>query len=179
MFRLRVLYPARAWFAPALFLAVVSSCSTPDRMSGPEESAAGANPLLGTGIGAALVACPAQPEARAEQEIGPAGGTLQVGPHTLAIPPGALETPVLISGVAPSDSVVSVRLAPEGLRFARPARLTLSYAQCPLLPRLLPKRIAYTTDLLEVVRLLVSVDDLLHQRVSTGLDHFSRYAVAW
>jgi hypothetical protein len=81
--------------------------------------------------------------------------------------------------VAPSDPVVSVSFAPEGLTFARPARLTLSYAQCPLLPSLLPKHIAYTTNLLEILQLLTSVDDLLHRNVSAGLDHFSRYAVAW
>jgi hypothetical protein len=186
MRRRRVFSRARTWCAPVLLLVAVSSCSTADRLAGPEAPDATPNHLLGsgsgllgTGIGGGLLACPAQPEARASGEIGPAGGSLQVGPHTLVVPPGALAAPVVISAVAPSDPVVSVSFAPEGLTFARPARLTLSYAHCPLLPSLLPKHIAYTTNLLEILQLLTSVDDLLHWKVSAGLDHFSRYAVAW
>ena len=116
---------------------------------------------------------------RAQKNIGPGGGTIQIGPHRLVVPAGALSTTLTIQGVAPGDNVVSVHFEPEGLRFARPARLTLSYAHCPPMPRLLPKRIAYTTDLLEIQELLGSVDDLLRKRVSARLDHFSRYAVAW
>jgi hypothetical protein len=95
------------------------------------------------------------------------------------VPPGALDSVVVISGVAAADSVVSVRFAPEGLTFSRPARLTLSYASCPLVWSLLPKRVVYTTDALELLQLLLSSDDLLHRKVSADLDHFSRYAVAW
>jgi hypothetical protein len=170
-----------AWL---VMLAMVASCSTADRLSGPE--AAGpellldsGDGLLGANLGAGLLACPPQPPAQAEEEIGPEGGILQIGPHRLIVPEGALDRPVLISAMSDSDSVVSVRFAPEGLSFARPARLTLSYAHCPLLPSLLPKRIAYTTDALELLQLLISADDLLDRQVSANLDHFSRYAVAW
>jgi hypothetical protein len=42
------------------------------------------------------------------------------------------------------------------------------------------KRIAYTTDDLDdLLNLLPSIDDLLGQRVSASLEHFSRYAVSW
>ncbi len=75
--------------------------------------------------------------------------------------------------------MVSVQFAPEGLAFSVPARLTLSYAALPLIPSLLPKRVVYTTDVLELLQLLLSSDDLLHREVSADLDHFSRYAVAW
>ncbi len=88
---------------------------------------------------------------------------------------------MVITAEAPVGTVNSVQLQPEGLQFAqgRPARLTLSYANCPLLGRLLPKRIAYTTDLLEILSYVLSVDDLLNKRVTGALEHFSRYAVAW
>jgi hypothetical protein len=139
------------------------------------------NGLLGTPLGSGLLACDSLPYASDSLTIGPAGGTLVLGPHTLTVPAGALAEPVLITGEAPAGTVNSVRLFPEGLHFApgRPARLTLSYANCPLTGRLLPKRIAYTTDLLQILSYVLSLDDLFHQKVSGSLDHFSRYAVAW
>lgn len=121
------------------------------------------------------------PKPRTEQTVGPAGGTILVGPHRLVIPAGALTSPVLITAEAPADSVNSVRLLPHGLTFApgKPAKLTLSYANCSLLGQLLPKRIVYTTDLLEILEWLLSADEPLARRVSTSLEHFSRYAIAW
>jgi hypothetical protein len=169
----------RAVLLGFVFIAL-SSCSTADRVAGPDQSTpslAADRGLLGSGLN--LLACPDAPAAAAEEEIGPEGGTLQIGPHRLVVPPGALDSVVVISGVAAGDSVVSVQFAPEGLTFSRPARLTLSYASCPLVWSLLPKRVVYTTDALELLQALLSSDDLLHRKVSADLDHFSRYAVAW
>jgi hypothetical protein len=137
--------------------------------------------LLGTGLLDTLLRCTPLPAAHAAKLIGPAGGTLTVGPHSLVIPPGALSYALTITADAPSDTVNSVRFQPQGLQFAagHPAELTMSYANCPLLGRLLPKRIAYTTDLLEILNLLLSVDNVLLQRVSAQIAHFSRYAIAW
>lgn len=137
--------------------------------------------LLGTGIGKGLLYCSPLPYASTTQWVGTGGGTITVGPHTLTIPAGALSQGVMITAEAPSDSVRSVRLLPEGLTFApgNPARLTLSYTNCSLLGSLAPKRIAYTTDLLELLQLLPSIDDLLRKRVTAPLEHFSRYAVSW
>src|SRR6185295_19908172 len=106
---------------------------------------------------------------------------LTVGPHTLTVPAGALGAPVLITADAPVGTVNSVRFGPEGLQFAagKPATLTLSYANCPLLGSLLPKRVAYTTDLLAILSYVTSLDDLLARKVTGSLAHFSRYAVAW
>jgi hypothetical protein len=139
------------------------------------------NGLLGTSIGGGLLACNPLPYAADSTVIGPSGGTLAVGPHTLTVPAGALAAPVLITAEAPVGPVNSVRFGPEGLQFAagRFATLTLSYANCPLLGSLLPKRIAYTSDLLSILSYVISVDDLLNRRVSGSLEHFSRYAVAW
>lgn len=137
--------------------------------------------LLGTSIGSGLLACDPLPYASAAATIGPEGGTIVIGPHKLTVPAGALAAPVLISGEAPVGTVNSVKLLPEGLEFAtgKPAKLTLSYANCPLLGSLLPKRIAYTTDLLAILSYVTSIDDLFNRKVTGSLEHFSRYAVAW
>lgn len=163
----------------------LASCSSPVEPTAPADEAPSAllagNGLLGTSIGSGLLACNPLPYAADSALIGPGGGTLTVGPHTLTVPAGALAVPVLITAEAPVGTVNSVQFGPEGLHFAagKPATLTLSYANCPLLGSLLPKRIAYTTDLLSILSYVISVDDLVHRRVSGSLEHFSRYAVAW
>lgn len=132
---------------------------------------------LGSQLG--LIKCAPLPYDSVTQTVGPAGGTIQVGPHSLWIPAGALSQPVTITAVAPSDTVSAVRFGPSGLRFQRPASLTLSYANCSLVARLLPKRIAYTTDDLRILEYLLSVDLLSLRKVTGSLQHFSVYAVAW
>ncbi len=180
----------RAW-AGAVALGVAIGACTPDRATTPTEETAPATPdqsldgagggILGTGPGANLLRCRPLPAAHASAVIGPGGGTLTVGPHTLAVPPGALSHLLTITGDVPSDTVNSIRFEPQGLQFVsgHPPRLTMSYANCPLLGRLLPKRIAYTTDLLRILQILVSLDDALLQKVSAQITHFSRYAIAW
>jgi hypothetical protein len=163
----------------------LASCSSLDAPTGPDTEPStllsGGSGLLGTSIGSGLLACDSLPYASASATIGAAGGTLVIGPHRLVVPAGALAAPTLIRGEAPVGPVASVKLQPEGLRFAtgKPARLTLSYASCPLLGRVLPKRIAYTTDLLAILSFLPSLDDLVGRTVTAPLEHFSRYAVAW
>jgi hypothetical protein len=100
-----------------------------------------------------------------------------VGTHRLVIPAGALSTPVKISAEQVTGRVNSVRFSPDGLKFAKPATLTLSYANCS--PLLLVKRVVYTNELLGILELLPSLDDLRTKTVSAPIRHFSRYAVAW
>lgn len=126
-----------------------------------------------------LLTCTPMPKAKGSATIGPEGGTLTVGAHTLTVPPGALSAQVKIKATAPSDSVNRVEFDPEGLQFARPASLTMSYANCNTLGKLVPKRIAYTTDALVILEYLPSIDDLASQEVTGQLQHFSSYAVAW
>ncbi|HEY6209878.1 MAG TPA: hypothetical protein VIW28_12510 [Gemmatimonadales bacterium] len=128
-----------------------------------------------------LLRCSPLPYDSVTATIGPEGGTLQVGLHSLSVPPGALDAPVSITAVAPSDTANRVRLQPEGLTFQRPASLALSYANCDLLgiEQPLPKRIAQTTDDLTILGFLPSVDEVASQTVTGQLRHFSDYAVAW
>lgn len=172
----------RRWLSGVLVvvMALATGSCRPDQPTGlastPTPTASLVEDLLApTG----LLQCTPQPYARASKLIGPAGGVLQIGPHTLTIPAGALSGWVQISGDAPVGTVNSVRLFPEGLRFAQPAALTMSYANCNLLGLLLPKRIAYTTDALQILQYLLSLDNLLTKQVTGRLEHFSRYAVAW
>jgi hypothetical protein len=124
-----------------------------------------------------LLTCNALPYASASKTIGPEGGTLTVGQNTLVVPKGALDHDVTIKAEQMSGSNNSVRFSPEGLHFARPARLSMSYQNCFLTP--LRKRIVYTDEVLKVLELLPSLDLTLSRNVSALIDHFSRYAVAF
>lgn len=127
-----------------------------------------------------LLKCSDLPNASSTQTIGAAGGTLSAGPHTLVIPSGALLRPTTITMTAPTGlGVNAVKFAPEGLQFLAPAELTMSYSNCSLLGKLLPKRIAYTDDNLNVITYLLSLDNLLSKRVTGKVNHFSDYVVAW
>jgi hypothetical protein len=110
------------------------------------------------------------------QTVGWGGGTIKVGPHSLYIPPGALSRPVAITATAKAGSQVKVDFEPHGLRFQRPAVLTLSYAHCQSKPS--RPRIVYVTDLLSILELLPSLNDPSRDRVVGKLDHFSGYAFA-
>lgn len=127
-----------------------------------------------------LLRCSSLPYAATTRTIGGEGGSISAGSHTLVVPPGALTGPTTITMVLPAgQNVNSVEFAPEGLEFKKPASLTMSYANCNLLGRVLPKRIAYTTADLTILYYLLSFDNLFAKRVTRRVDHFSAYAVAW
>ncbi len=126
-----------------------------------------------------LLTCGPLPYDSTSQTVGPDGGTIQIGAHQLVIPAGALESPTLITAVTPSGPGNAVRFQPEGLQFEQTAYLTMSYANCNLLGSLAPKRIAYTTDALDILEYLLSADNLFAQQVTGELHHFSEYAIAW
>lgn len=138
--------------------------------------------LLGLNLGglnALLLNCTPLPYATSSVTIGAGGGSLSVGPHTLVVPQGALRGPVTISAELVPGSVNSVRFSPAGLQFQKAASLTMSYSNCSGLGMLLPKRVAYTNELLSILALLQSVDLAGQKKVTGQLSHFSRYAVAY
>jgi len=127
-----------------------------------------------------LLRCSNLPYASATKTIGPLGGSISAGPHTLVIPPGALLNPTTITMTAPTGlGVNAVKFQPEGLRFVAPAVLTMSYSNCNLLGKLLPKRIAYTDDNLNIITYLLSLDNLFSKYVTGKVNHFSDYVIAW
>ena len=175
---MKAMYFARAALLSCA-VALVLSCgdSTPTGVAPTTRPAADETTSL---LGLSLLRCTPMPAAQTTQTIGPDGGTIRVGPHTLRIPAGALAAPTTITGVAPSDTVNSVVFSPDGLVFNRPVKLIMSYANCRGLGMLLPKQIVHTTpNLLVILEILQSVDNILQRRVSASLGHFSTYAVAW
>ena len=137
--------------------------------------------LIGGLLGATgLVKCSALPYASSTATIGPAGGTISAGPHKLVIPPGALAQVTTITMTAPSGlGVNAVKFQPEGLQFAVPAVLTMSYANCGVVGVLLPKHIAYTDDNLNILYYVLSLNNILSTGVTGKVNHFSDYVVAW
>jgi hypothetical protein len=124
-----------------------------------------------------LLLCEPQEYVSASQRIGPEGGSLRFGRHRLEIPRGALSSRVTITAEQVTGPVNSVRLSPEGLQFAKPARLTLEYRNCATSQ--LRKRVAYTDELLRILELPSSEDYPKYDYVTGEIDHFSRYAVAY
>ena len=160
-------------------LALASACG--DRMPTAPQPPPPSADLIGSLLGATgLLKCSDLPYASTTQTIGTAGGTLTAGPHRLVIPPRALSQATTITMIVPTGlGVNAVKFEPEGLQFQVPAELTMSYANCSLLGKLLPKRIAYTTNNLQILYYLLSLDNLLSKYVTGKVNHFSSYVIAW
>jgi hypothetical protein len=124
-----------------------------------------------------LLTCKEQKYVAVTETVGPKGGTIKVGEHILDIPAGALSRKVNITAEQMRGSTNSVRFSPEGLRFEKPAALTMSYRNCLVV--LLPKSIVYTTEKFKILEVLRSLDLFNKRTVSAPIDHFSRYAVAY
>ena len=160
-------------------LTLASGCG--DRTPTAPQPAAPSADLIGSLLGATgLLQCSNLPYASTTQTVGIAGGILSAGPHKLVIPPGALAQPTTITMTLPTGlGVNAVQFKPAGLQFRTPAALTMSYANCSLLGKLLPKRIAYTTDNLQILSYLLSLDNLFSKYVTGKVNHFSSYVIAW
>jgi hypothetical protein len=179
-----------SWLGLALLLSVGVSCTSDNSPTeAPVAPAEQASPsfgligdLTGTLVGTLgsvtdLLVCSPQPYAISSSTIGPDGGTISVGTHSLVIPQGALSQKVTITAEQIQGSSNSVRFSPEGLQFEQPAVLTMSYENCALV--LLQKKIVYTTEKLKILEVLGSLDLFKKKIVSAPIDHFSRYAVAY
>jgi hypothetical protein len=154
-----------------------SQPSTPAQMTSNDQQSLLLGGVLDGLTNLTLLSCSTQQSLVVTKVVGPAGGTIVVGSHRLVIPSGALARNYTIRAEQIPGRVNSVRFAPEGLRFAKPARLTLSYSNCS--PLLLLKRVVYTDELLRILELIPSLDNLNTKTVTGEIRHFSRYAVAW
>jgi hypothetical protein len=169
-----------------LALSVGVSCTTSD--GGPTEASleassqtpasfSTAGPVETVSISANLLACSPQRYIRNTALVGPKGGKIKVGSHVLRIPAGALSQDVTIVAEQITGLTNSVRFSPEGLSFATAAELTMSYTNCAAVG--LPKSIVYTSEGLGILELLKSDDKYQTKIVTSPIDHFSRYAVAY
>ena len=173
----------------ALLLTVGVSCTSSDGTAPLGPSTEQQSPssgligdLTGTLVGTLgnvtdMLVCSSQPYAITKQTIGPNGGVLRVGTNSLAIPKGALSQKVTITAEQITGFTNSVRFSPEGLRFQRPAALTMNYENCALV--LLQKKIVFTSENLKILEVLNSLDLFRSKTVTAPIDHFSRYAVAY
>lgn len=128
---------------------------------------------------AGLMACYPQEKVSVSQVVGPAGGTVTIGKHSLVIPKSALASTVTITAEAVPDSFNSIRFGPDGLKFSQSAVLTMDYYNCLIPLSLSAAYIAYVDENKNILERRVSFDDPQTYRVSAPIDHFSRYAVAW
>ncbi len=127
---------------------------------------------------AGLEFCRPLPYAADTATIGPAGGTLHIGPHKLTFPAGALDSTVTIIGEAPSDTLRTVRFTPQGLTF-EDAVLVLNYNGCMDRPGDRQHRIAYTDDAHHILYYVEATDHPKQHVVVGEISHFSQYAVGW
>src|SRR3712207_4743477 len=81
-----------------------------------------------------LLSCSEQPYVSVTRVVGPEGGTIVCGSHQHTAPADVLAQRYTVQPAKGPGRVTSVRVTPEGRRFADTAGLTLSYANCsPLL----------------------------------------------
>jgi hypothetical protein len=110
--------------------------------------------------------------------IGPLGGVITFGPHSLLIPPGALLRQTTITATAPADGHLTAVLQPEGLQFLLPATLTLGYGQCNPQPSNALSIVYLNGPLGQILQWLPSILHLDSHTVSALIGHFSVYAGA-
>jgi hypothetical protein len=110
--------------------------------------------------------------------IGPLGGRLKAGGHTLYVPAGALSAPRFITMQAPSDNIGHVVFGPDGLTFneSYPAHLVMSYQNCSVAPDA-TQQVAYTSETLKILETQPSVSDPATLTVDAKLTHFSHYVI--
>lgn len=124
-----------------------------------------------------LLVCTLQVNQQNSAVIGPNGGKLSVGQHSLVIPKGALYTNTLITGQAIQGYHARVEFYPTGLQFAVPATVTLSYAKCSV-PKG-PVSVVYMKSDTTITETEPSVDYRDQLWVTAPIKHFSSYAVAY
>jgi hypothetical protein len=120
--------------------------------------------------------CSPREENHGTARIGSAGGTLKIGSSTLIIPAGALASSVDITGRVKPGPSQTMEFTPEGLQFAAPVSLTMSFAKCQQLG--FGVVIAYVqADTVSEVE--PSQVYLLRRTVTAHIRHFSSYAIAY
>lgn len=120
--------------------------------------------------------CAPRQDDHGSARIGSAGGVLKIGSSTLTVPAGALSTTIEIAGHLKPGPSQTMEFTPEGLQFAVPVSLTMSFAKCQVLG--FGVVIAYVqADTVSEVE--PSQVHLLMRTVTAHIRHFSSYAVAY
>lgn len=122
--------------------------------------------------------CSVSQRSSASQLIGPQGGVLRLGAHSLTVPKGALATTVLISATATVGPSVRIDFAPHGLQFAKAATLVLNYTGCTM-PSTGAGNVYYTNEFDAIRQSMPSANDPATKTITALTDHFSGYLVGW
>lgn len=104
--------------------------------------------------------------------IGPEGGILDVGPHRLIIPAGALTEKVAVSGFVPAGTSIEIHFEPHGLQFRKPAGLILNVASCTDAPD-----VVYLNEVGVIAERIKAIFSSWWHTVAAPIDHFSVYAL--
>lgn len=122
----------------------------------------------------------------ASKKVGPKGGTIKVGHHSLTVPAGALTQDVTITATQVAGPTVEVQFQPHGLQFAKDTYLKLDFSRCQV-PSPRPDMFVsyFSTDAagLHVTEYLptawLGADDEGKPALLGKLRHFSGYTVAY
>jgi hypothetical protein len=104
--------------------------------------------------------------------IGPAGGMMDIGPHRLIIPAGALTTDVDVKGVVPAGNTLQIQFYPEGLHFNKPAGLILDASSCAGVPD-----VVYINEKGGENEVIHAIFSEWWHVIAAPLDHFSMYVL--
>jgi hypothetical protein len=127
---------------------------------------------------AAPVSCAGRRVIQSSGRFGPAGGILVFGNSSLIIPGGALHDTVTIAATQLDDGTSTVRFAPHGLRFYKPAGLVLDGTGCDLPTRGVAS-VVYVDDQGTVLETIDARYDPHWKAVAAPIEHFSGYAIAF
>jgi len=104
--------------------------------------------------------------------IGPEGGELDIGPHRLYVPPGALTKRTTLSAMVDAGPSVVIHFYPTGLQFQKPAGLVFDASSCGSVPNVL-----YLDEQGGLLEEIQAVYSNWWHRIAAPLDHFSNYAL--
>ena len=170
-------------FATPLALVTMVACSAdrlPTAVERPDANSVAARTdsydTRSTARGGRLTTCAVGLTYSASQVVGEMGGTINIGPHRIDIPRGALSRAVTISAVAPAGDRMLVDFQPHGLEFSKPVELKLNYVGCATNPASL--QVVYLNDAARMLEYLPTQVHATGGKVSAQLRHFSKYALA-
>jgi hypothetical protein len=107
--------------------------------------------------------------------VGIWGGQVQIGPHTLTVPPLAVLKPVTITATTIPGDTIGVVFGPQGQKFLLPPTLSLDYSHCQNKPDA-PLSIDLLDNLLGTILDLLPSLDKGNGKVTAPIWHFSVYA---
>ena len=114
---------------------------------------------------------------RGSGTVGVWGGKIQIGPHSLSVPPFAVFKPVTITAQSVPGDTIGVVFGPQGQQFLLPPTLSLDYSHCQNKPTA-PLTIDLLDNLLQTILDLLPSLDNGNGKVTAPIWHFSVYAAA-